>query len=86
MCDKCTESVGQRNWLLRGDDEGGLVLHFRKIVDTILSIISDSLDPYIQALRLTLCAQCKHLSPEGPCTVWGRADCGLDRYVPLLLR
>ena len=58
VCVKCIDSDGHGNCLLSGEDECGLILHFPKIVETVLSVKSDSLDPYIEALRHNVCSQC----------------------------
>jgi len=85
VCVKCIDSDGHGNCLLSGEDECGLILHFPKIVETVLSVKSDSLDPYIEALRHNVCSQCKHQSPDGTCRFRSRADCGLDRYFPMVV-
>ena len=102
VCVKCIDSDGHGNCLLSGEDECGLILHFPKIVETVLSVKSDSLDPYIEALRHNVCSQCpsrfrgtrsppdivwtdKHQSPDGTRMFRSRADCGLDRYFPMVV-
>ncbi len=85
VCAKCIDSDARGNCLLTGDDQCGLILHFPKIVTAVLSVRSESLDAYIEALRRNVCAQCKHQSPDGSCMFRRSADCGLDRYFPLVV-
>lgn len=85
VCRKCVDSDAKGNCRLTGEEECGLRLHFPKIVDTVLSVEADTLDPYIEALRRNVCAYCRHQSPDGTCMFRGRADCGLDRYFPMIV-
>ncbi len=85
VCAKCIDSDGHGNCLLSDDDACGLRSHFPRIVETVLSVQSDSLEPYLEALRNNVCAHCKHQSPEGKCMVRAQVDCGLDRYFPLVI-
>ena len=86
VCKKCVDSDGHGNCRLTGEDECGLIIHFPKIVETILTVTSDNLDPYIEALRRNVCAYCKHQSPDGTCQFRSRVDCGLDRYFPIIVQ
>ena len=56
-----------------------------QIVETIHSVKSDKMEPYIEALRRNVCVYCKHQSPDGKCTFRVNLDCGLDRYFPLII-
>ena len=85
VCVKCIDSDGYGNCRLSGIDECGLKLHFPRIVETVLSVKSNSMDIYIEALRKNVCAACIHQSPEGKCMVRANLDCGLDRYFPLVV-
>lgn len=85
VCRKCVDSDGHGNCRLTGEEECGLKLHFPKIVQTVLSVKSNSLELYVEALRQNVCAYCKHQSPDGRCMFRGRLDCGLDRYFPMIV-
>src|SRR3970282_1844297 len=84
VCVKCIDSNGNGNCLLSHDDACGLGSHFPRIVETVLSVQSDTLEPYLEVLRNNVCAHCKHQSPDGKCMVRAQVDCGLDRYFPLV--
>ncbi|MBM2841002.1 MAG: hypothetical protein HW412_1530 [Bacteroidetes bacterium] len=43
------------------------------------------MEPYIEALRKNVCADCLHQSPDGTCSFRSNVDCGLDRYFPLIV-
>ncbi|MBI3587451.1 MAG: hypothetical protein HY088_10010 [Ignavibacteriales bacterium] len=85
ICAKCIDGSGNGNCRLSGYEGCGLTLHFPKVVETILSVNSDKLESYIQALRLNVCSSCKHQSPDGTCLLRDNLDCGLDRYFPMVI-
>lgn len=85
VCVKCIDSDGQGNCRLTGIDECGLKFHFPRIIETVLSVKSDRMEPYIEALRRNVCAYCAHQSPDGKCMFRANVDCGLDRYFPLVV-
>jgi hypothetical protein len=85
VCIKCIDGDGNGNCRLTGSLACGLRMHFPKIVETVLSIHSDEMEPYIEALRKNVCAYCAHQSPDGRCSFRINLDCGLDRYFPLIV-
>jgi hypothetical protein len=85
VCVKCIDSDGHGNCRLSGEAECGLKLHFPEIVETVLSVRSDNIEPYVEALRHNVCAYCKHQSPDGKCMFRIQLDCGLDRYFPMII-
>ncbi|MBI4547154.1 MAG: hypothetical protein HY707_04185 [Ignavibacteriae bacterium] len=85
VCLNCIDSDGYGNCRLTGEDACGLKYHFPRIVDTVLSVHSDRIEPYVEALRKNVCVFCKHQSPDGKCSFRSNLDCGLDRYFPLIV-
>ena len=85
VCVKCIDGDGLGNCRLTGEYACGLSVHFPRIVDTVLSVSSSSMEPYIEALRVNVCSNCLHQSPDGTCTFRSNVDCGLDRYFPLIV-
>lgn len=85
VCTKCIDGDGHGNCRLTGSYACGLSAHFPRIVETVLSVKSDTMDPYIDALRKNVCANCMHQSPDGTCLFRSNVDCGLDRYFPLIV-
>lgn len=85
VCTKCIDGDGYGNCRLTGEESCGLKLHFPRIVETVLSVMSDKMDLYIEALRRNVCAYCKHRSSVGTCMFRINVDCGLDRYFPLVV-
>ena len=85
ICTKCIDGDAHGNCRLTGEESCGLKAHFPRIVETIHSVKSDKMEPYIDALRQNVCANCKHQPPNGKCMVRANVDCGLDRYFPLVV-
>ncbi len=86
VCVKCIDGDGYGNCRLTGEYACGLSAHFPRIVETVLGVKSDTMDPYIDALRKNVCAHCVHQSPDGRCMFRTNVDCGLDRYFPLIVQ
>ena len=86
VCAKCLDGDGHGNCRLTGEEDCGVKLHFPRIVETILSVESEKLDAYVQALRNNVCVTCKHQSPDGTCLIRRHVDCGLDRYFPMIVK
>lgn len=85
VCAHCVDSDGLGNCRLSSEDACGLKLHFPRIVETVLAVKSNTIEPYIEALRQNVCADCRHQSPDGTCAFRSNRDCGLDRYFPLVI-
>jgi len=85
VCTKCVDSDGHGTCRLSGEEECGIKLHFPKIIEAILSVHSQGLEPYVEALRNTVCTSCKHQSPDGTCMIRQHVNCGLDRYFPMIV-
>ena len=56
-----------------------------EIVNIINTTQSDSIEPYVNALRKTVCVKCEHAKPDGSCEERRKIDCCLDRYFPLVV-
>lgn len=42
------------------------------------------IEPYVNAVRQTICIKCRALTPDGMCPLRQKVDCGLDRYLILV--
>jgi hypothetical protein len=85
VCSHCVDSGADGICRLAGESECGLKRYFPAIVDTVLSVQSDNLGPYVKALRENVCSICEHQSKNGACLVRTEVDCGLDRYFPMIV-
>jgi hypothetical protein len=85
VCVKCIDSDGHGICRLTSAEECGLKVHFPGIVETVLSVQSDEIETYVEALRHNVCMNCKNQSVDGKCMFRTSLDCGLDRYFPLVV-
>ena len=86
ICSKCVDGDGVGNCRLSEREECALKTHFPQIIQTVFSIQSDSVEPYVTALRQSVCATCIHQSHDGKCQVRTDVNCGLDRYYPMIIQ
>jgi|SRR5208283_3097394 len=85
VCANCIDRNGDGKCGLTGDVECGLKHHFSNVVDSVLSVQSEELGPYVAALREKVCASCDSQSKDGECHLRTSIDCGLDRYLPMII-
>ncbi len=85
VCVKCIDGDGHGTCRLTGAYACGLSVHFPRMVETVLSVESEAMEPFIEALRNNVCTTCLHQSPDGTCSFRSNVDCGLDRYFPLIV-
>ncbi len=69
------------------DPQGCAIFRFLPDVVTITKFVASGLkmEPYIEALRTNVCMKCKNQSSGGECKLRDGFDCGLDRYLPLVI-
>ncbi len=85
ICSKCIDGDGHGNCRLASGQRCELKERFPRIVETIASVQSDNMEPYIEALRKNICAECVRRMPDGACRFRTTLECGLDRYFPLIV-
>ncbi len=86
VCRHCIE-FGEDGLCHSGDPEGCSVYHFLPEIAWICeNVQSDKIEDYVQAVRTNICtAKCNHSAPDGSCQLRNRLDCGLDRYLSLVV-
>jgi hypothetical protein len=85
VCANCIDRNGEGKCGLAGDVECGLKRYFPSVVDSVLSVQSEKLGPYVATVRERVCASCDYQSKDGECHVRASVDCGLDRYFPMIV-
>ena len=85
VCESCCDGDGAGACMLPGAQECALRPSFQEIVKAVRSVKSNDVQPYADAIRLGVCASCKHQSTDGNCMIRTGLDCGLDRYLPLVI-
>jgi hypothetical protein len=56
-----------------------------ELVDIARRVNERTLQPYVDAVRSGVCMKCRSGTPGDPCPLRDTMDCGLDRYLPLVL-
>lgn len=85
VCSNCID-LGEDGVCHTKDDKSCAI--FRKlpeIVEVALELHEKNLKPYVKAVRDHVCSECGNSNPSGKCPVRELADCGLDRYLPLVI-
>ena len=85
VCVKCIDGDGAGSCRLDPSRDCGVKGYLPLIVYAVNRVNSDRVDDYVAELRATVCAQCKHQTPDGKCNFRSNVDCGLDRYFPLII-
>ena len=68
------------------DPEGCAIFRFvPELVSIAKRVHAQRIDPYISAVRKDICAKCAHEQPDGKCETRDALDCGLDRYLALVV-
>lgn len=62
-----------------------LETHFSPVLEMLAELKSHSMEPYVNALRTTVCLRCEHASSDGSCRKRDHLECALDRYYPLVI-
>ena len=85
VCSKCVD-FGADGICHSHDPQGCAVMrNLEELVRIAESLHELKLDPYIQAVRQHLCEKCLNRHSDGTCDVRGALDCGLDRYLELVI-
>ena len=85
VCVKCIDGDGMGNCRLTPGQECALQLHFPEVVHAVLTASGKSIEPYVNSLRAGVCSTCEHETAMGSCMLRIQLDCGLDRYLPMVV-
>lgn len=85
VCRKCIDGDGKGGCRMPIDELCGLDQFFPEIVRTVTSVRSESIQTYVDALRLNICAHCDHQFANGVCKKRDTLECALDRYLPIII-
>lgn len=85
ICRVCVDRNvdGSCNRLMEGTCT--LMAKLPQAAEAILSVESDRLEPYIQAIRDRVCVTCDRRNPDGTCDARDTDNCMLNCYLPLVV-
>ena len=86
ICAKCMDGDGTGACRIAPGSDCAMKTHFPRIIETVNSVFSPSVEPYVEQLRKKVCAVCTARSPEGACRLRDETECALDRYFPLIVQ
>jgi hypothetical protein len=86
ICAKCVDGDGSGGCRIAHGRECAMRTHFPQIIDSVNSVFSPSVEPYVDQLRKKVCAVCTGQSSEGACRTRDETECALDRYFPLIVQ
>lgn len=85
VCEHCIDF--EENGSCRSKDPEGCAIfrYLPQLVQIALELHERKIDPYVEAVRARLCSQCKNSKGSEHCELRDNVDCGLNRYLPLVL-
>lgn len=85
VCSRCIDF--SEDGICHSQDPEGCAIfrHLPKLVAIAQSLHESSVGPYLEAVRKNVCMTCKNQSANGQCNLRDTVDCGLSRYLPLVL-
>ena len=85
ICNVCIYQTADGGCGLRKDLDCPILTRVDPIIEIVKQIDDDRIDPYVEKLRETICADCKMQDTEGNCGMRDHADCALDDYFPMIV-
>ena len=84
VCSKCIDS-DQRGVCHSKDLQGcAIIRNLPSLIEIASNLHSLKMGPYLKAVRAHVCSDCEN-SKAGVCLLREATDCGLDRYLPLII-
>ncbi len=85
ICRVCTDRTADGHCGLEEPSECALFQMFPQVAEAILSVQSDNIGDYVQAIRARVCTVCDEQAADGTCDVREQVRCALDAYLLLIV-
>ncbi len=85
ICSVCTERTAAGMCGLDEPSRCALFHLFPRVAQSIQSVNSIEIQPYIDAIRRDVCTVCEECEAAGGCESRRQARCALDAYLPLVV-
>lgn len=85
VCSVCLDQADDGSCGLTKGRICGIEAHLPRVVEAILSIESDRMDEYVDAIRAQVCARCENQDATGYCRYREKGECALDTYLYLVV-
>jgi hypothetical protein len=81
ICNVCTSRTVNGECGLEEPSNCALFRLFPQVAQAILSVESDDIEQYIQAIRRNVCSVCADQAGDGSCETRKQVQCALDAYL-----
>jgi hypothetical protein len=85
ICGLCTARTVEGDCNLESPSDCALFRLFPQVARAILSVQSDDIRPYIEAIRQNVCSICWDQANDGTCETRRQVQCSLDAYLLLVV-
>lgn len=85
ICRVCTDRTLSGECGLEQPSACALFRLFPQVAQAILTVQSDDIREYIQAIRQGVCSVCLDQMPDGTCKTRNQVQCALDAYLLLVV-
>ena len=85
ICPSCVRFTASRMCSLPASRPCAIFKNLPAIVDIVRRVHSNAVDPYVDAVRLNVCAVCHFEDNHGACPMRAGLDCALDTYLPIII-
>ena len=85
MCHVCSERTPSGECELEEPSSCSLFQLFPLVAKAIQSVTSDDIQPYIDAIRGSVCSACVDQQTDGSCATRQQVRCALDAYLLLVV-
>jgi len=85
VCAVCLDRRDDGTCRLQAGRECALEAYLPEIVDVVMSVHSDRMDEYVDAIEARICSRCSSRNAEGACPFRNKGECGLWTYLPLVV-
>ena len=85
VCSKCID-FGEDGVCQSPDPEGCAIFRYLpELVAIAERVKALKIEPYQEAVRKEICMRCRNSAGQERCSLRDTLDCGLDRYLPLVI-
>ena len=85
VCGVCSDRTAEGTCGREAPVTCALFRLFPEVARAVLSVQSDDITPYIEAIRRNVCSVCTDQSADGSCETRQQVQCALDAYLVLVV-
>ncbi len=85
ICSVCTDRTAAGECALESPSSCALFRLFPQVAQAIQSVASDDIQPYIDAIRRSVCSVCAQAEQDRYCEARQQVQCALDAYLVLVV-